>query len=74
MRNINPDVEFNSQNTAVAIQREIKNIIDTEDKKAPLSDSDVAKCLRQKGMTIARRTVVKYREALGVPSSVVRKQ
>lgn len=73
MRNINPDVAQNSQNTAVGIQKEIKNIIDAENKNAPLSDSDVAKCLQKKGMSIARRTVVKYREALGIPNSVLRK-
>ncbi|MEO5570431.1 MAG: RNA polymerase factor sigma-54 [Bacteroidia bacterium] len=74
MRNINPDGEQNSQNTAMVIQKEIKNIINAENKNAPLSDSDVVKCLQEKGMTIARRTVVKYREAIGIPNSVLRKQ
>jgi RNA polymerase sigma-54 factor len=74
MRNINPDVEHNSQNTAVGIQNEIKNIIDSENKKNPLSDNDVVKCLQERGINIARRTVVKYREAMGMPNSVLRKQ
>jgi RNA polymerase sigma-54 factor len=74
MRNINPDIEHNSQNTAVGIQNEIKNIIDSENKKNPLSDNDVVKCLQERGINIARRTVVKYREAMGMPNSVLRKQ
>ena len=74
MRNINPDMEHNSQNTAVGIQKAIENIIDAEDKNNPLSDNDVVKCLQERGMIIARRTVVKYREALGIPNSVTRKQ
>lgn len=73
MRNINPD-ELNSRNTAVGIQDEIKKIVEAEDKNTPLSDNDVARKLHEKGITIARRTVVKYREAIGIPNSVLRKQ
>lgn len=73
MRNINHDAELNSQHTAVGIQDTIKQIILAEDKNSPLSDNEIARKLEEKGMTIARRTVVKYREALGIPNSGLRK-
>ncbi len=43
--------------------------IDREDKRNPLSDEDIAKCLREEGLSIARRTVTKYRKQLKIPSS-----
>lgn len=73
MRNINPMLDSSSQNTAIGIQEEIKRLIESEDKNNPLSDSEIAKLLSSKGITIARRTVVKYREALGIQNSVIRK-
>jgi RNA polymerase sigma-54 factor len=42
---------------------------DAEDKKSPLSDEDIAKKLREEGLSIARRTVTKYRKQLKAPSS-----
>ena len=51
------------------LMREIKNVIDQEDKSKPLSDDDIAKILQGKGYNVARRTVAKYREILGIPSS-----
>ncbi|MBQ6760988.1 MAG: RNA polymerase factor sigma-54 [Prevotella sp.] len=57
--------------------REIKNtlqdIIDQEDKKHPLSDIRIAAELKKKGYPIARRTVAKYREQLGIPIAALRK-
>ena len=51
------------------LMREIKNVIDQEDKSKPLSDDEIAKILQSKGYNVARRTVAKYREILGIPSS-----
>ena len=45
-----------------------------EDKAKPLSDREIAEALEKKGVTIARRTVVKYREQLGILSGPLRKQ
>ncbi len=56
-----------------SVQLLIKNIVDTEDKRKPLSDQRIADLLKDKGITIARRTVTKYREALGIPSTTMRK-
>ena len=74
MRNINHDVELNSQNTALGIQDEIQSIINAEDKNKPFSDSEIARHLQKKGINIARRTVVKYREALRISNSALRKE
>ena len=57
---------------------EIKNIlqqcIDEEDKRKPLTDETLMDILNTKGYHIARRTVAKYREMLGIPVARVRKQ
>ena len=58
--------------------REIKKILETlikaEEKKKPLTDDRLAKLLKDKGYPIARRTVAKYREQLGIPVARLRKQ
>lgn len=48
------------------VKKMIKEIIENE--KRPLSDSQIAKILNLRGVKIARRTVAKYREELGIPS------
>ena len=57
---------------------EIKNIlqkcIDEEDKRHPLTDETLMNILNSKGYCIARRTVAKYREMLGIPVARLRKQ
>ncbi len=55
------------------IYRQIREIIDSEDKAKPRSDTDIANILRENGLKIARRTVSKYREQEGIPSSRLRK-
>ncbi len=52
----------------------IERIIAAEDKKRPLSDQRIAVLLEEKGFQIARRTVTKYREQLGVPVARLRKE
>jgi RNA polymerase sigma-54 factor len=58
--------------------KEIKTIlseaIENEDKRKPLNDEKLAKLLNDKGYHIARRTVAKYREQLGVPVARLRKE
>ena len=57
--------------------RKVKNIlrqiIDTEDKKNPLSDELLCHKLKEHGFNIARRTIAKYRESLGIPTARMRK-
>ena len=58
--------------------REVKKImrehIDGEDKRKPLTDEELAAILKEKGYIIARRTVAKYREQLGIPVARLRKE
>lgn len=50
-------------------KKEISLLIKGEDKKAPLSDSVIQEALAEKGITISRRTITKYRLALGIPAA-----
>jgi len=52
----------------------IKDLISAENPRKPLSDSKLSELLLEKGMNVARRTVAKYREALGIESSSQRKK
>lgn len=52
----------------------LKRLIEAEDPRAPLSDQHLSERLKAAGMGISRRTVVKYREQLGYPSSLKRKR
>lgn len=59
---------------AEAVKEKLRKLISEEDCKRPLSDSALVKLLGADGICIARRTVAKYREALGILSSTQRKQ
>jgi len=59
---------------AEAIRQEIKALIDRETADTVLSDDQIVKLLKDKGMALARRTVAKYRESLNIPSSVARRR
>jgi len=50
----------------------LKALVDHEDKRRPLSDEKLVALLREKGFTVARRTVAKYRTQLGIPESRLR--
>jgi len=52
----------------------MKEVIDAEDPKSPLSDDAIAEALKQRGIEIARRTVAKYREQLNIPAARLRKK
>ena len=58
--------------------REIKTIlqdtVDREDKRDPLNDDRLADILKEKGYPVARRTVAKYREQLGIPVARLRRE
>lgn len=51
----------------------LKEIIEKEDKSQPLSDDALAQKMKEKGFPIARRTVVKYRQKMGIPIARFRK-
>lgn len=55
------------------IKQKLTEIIAAEDKAKPLSDEEIVDRFKTVGLTVARRTVTKYREALNIPSSRQRK-
>ncbi|MFZ2348199.1 RNA polymerase factor sigma-54 [Lactococcus chungangensis] len=57
-----------------AIKAELQRVIANENKQAPLSDQKIVEQLKQAGFDISRRTVVKYRDTLGIPTSRHRKR
>ena len=60
--------------SAEAVKSHIKALIAAEDPRKILSDDTLVDLLREKGFDIARRTVAKYREAMGIGSSVQRRR
>jgi RNA polymerase sigma-54 factor len=60
--------------SAEAVKAAIRQLIDAEDAKAILSDDALVDLLKGKGFELARRTVAKYREAIGLGSSVQRRR
>ncbi|EMW6029981.1 RNA polymerase factor sigma-54 [Enterococcus faecalis] len=56
------------------VKKQLQKLIDQEVKSKPLSDQKLVERLKDSGMEISRRTVAKYREALGIPSSSKRKR
>ncbi|MBU3991524.1 MAG: RNA polymerase factor sigma-54 [Alphaproteobacteria bacterium] len=60
--------------SAQAVKASIRQLIDAEDPKAILSDDALVDLLNAKGFDLARRTVAKYREAIGIGSSVQRRR
>jgi RNA polymerase sigma-54 factor len=59
---------------SASVQEKIRQMIENEDPRKPYSDSKMAEMLKNENINIARRTVAKYREMLGVLSSNKRKQ
>jgi RNA polymerase sigma-54 factor len=59
---------------AKSVKKRISELIQGEDKRKPLSDQQIADLLRDGGLRISRRTVAKYREELGIPSSMARRR
>ena len=57
-----------------SVKSKIKEIISNEDNRHPLSDQKIVQMLREDDIVIARRTVAKYREMLGILSSTKRKK
>jgi RNA polymerase sigma-54 factor len=57
-----------------AAKEKIAGLIEEEDRRHPLSDQKLADTLQTDGVDIARRTVAKYREQMGIPSARLRKR
>lgn len=62
-----------SDTSSHVIREALKSLVAAEDRNSPLSDSQLTQLLNEKGYPIARRTVAKYREKLGIPVGRLRK-
>ena len=69
-----PSLGGGEAHSAEAVRHKIKILIDEETAESIKSDDKLVTLLRDQGIDIARRTVAKYREALGIPSSVERRR
>ena len=58
----------------VAIKNLLLELVEAEDKQNPLSDEKLVKIFSEKGFTLSRRTITKYREILKLPSARLRKE
>ena len=56
-----------------SIKLRIRELINAENKKQPLSDKTISEVLEKEGISISRRTVAKYRESMGIGGTSMRK-
>jgi RNA polymerase sigma-54 factor len=56
------------------IKKAMQDLVAAEDKQNPLNDDQLVMAMKEKGYRIARRTVAKYREQLGIPVARMRKE
>jgi RNA polymerase sigma-54 factor len=63
-----------SGTSSTAIRAKIRKLVKDEDPENPLNDGHIAQLLSGEGIPVARRTVAKYREAMGIPPSNERKR
>ena len=56
------------------VRNKVKDLIDNEDKKSPLSDDEIVRKLKEQGVTIARRTAAKYRKIMNIPAARMRRE
>ena len=59
--------------SSTAIRALIRQLVNAEDAKSPLSDSQISEMLGKQGIVVARRTIAKYRESLKIPPVNLRK-
>lgn len=59
--------------TALDVKKEIREIVDFENKKQPYSDQKIAELLKERNIQISRRTIAKYREEMGIPGTYTRR-
>ncbi|MEM1247902.1 MAG: RNA polymerase factor sigma-54 [Acidobacteriota bacterium] len=68
------DRDYGEDISSLSVKGKIKALVQGEDPKKPLSDSELMRRLNAEDIKIARRTVAKYRDELGIPSSTDRKK
>ncbi|HNV87270.1 MAG TPA: RNA polymerase factor sigma-54 [Candidatus Omnitrophota bacterium] len=68
------ETERESPESQKSVMERVKNLVDGENKKKPLSDQEIVKLLHADGIKIARRTVAKYRDLLKILPTYLRKE
>ena len=68
------DTGYGSVVSSTEIKNRIKEIVGAEDKRNPLSDEKITSILSEDGYKIARRTVAKYREKVGILKAKMRRE
>ncbi len=68
------DRDYGDDISSLTVKRKIKQLVESEDPRHPLSDSELMRILNREGIQIARRTVAKYRDELNLPSSSDRRK
>ena len=68
------DSHHGGQMSWEAVKARLQDIVNNEDKTKPFSDEMLASKLKEQGIEIARRTVVKYRQQLGITAARLRKE
>lgn len=66
--------DFGEEISSLRVKERIKKLVDSEDRKNPLSDIEIEDMLARENFRIARRTVAKYRKQLKIPPSHLRKR
>ena len=66
--------ETTGNHSSTAVRARIKKMIHLEEPEKPLSDNRITTLLKEQGISIARRTVAKYRDSMAIPSSSDRKR
>ncbi|WHY66281.1 RNA polymerase factor sigma-54 [Neobacillus sp. SuZ13] len=68
-------VSDDENTSSTQVKKKISTLIENENKQKPLSDQDIVEQLKtEEGMVVSRRTVAKYRDQMGIPSSAKRKR
>ncbi len=65
--------ENGEDQSSTSVRAKIRKLIGAENPTKPLSDSKITNLLKEEGISVARRTVAKYREAMNIPSSSERR-
>jgi RNA polymerase sigma-54 factor len=68
------DRDYGEDISSLTVKKKIRGLIEGEDPRHPLSDSELMRILKREGIQIARRTVAKYRDELNLPSSADRRK
>ena len=58
----------------LSVHEQIKNIIDNEDSRSPISDQEIVNIFKERGINLSRRVITKYREELKIPNSRERRR